>query len=67
VNAVEYQRRAMEHRPTDAAGIAAEIRRLSLNGYSTRDIAGALKLDPIAVERRLQNDFHHESTLRTST
>jgi hypothetical protein len=61
MNAVDHQRRANLHKPTDAAGIAAEIRRLSANNYSARDIAGCLGLDPVAVERLLQHDFHQRT------
>ena len=58
MNALEYEARRLAHRPTDAAGIAREVKRLSASGYSSRDIAGCLGLDRIAVERMLQADFH---------
>jgi hypothetical protein len=54
MNAVEYQRRAMLHKPTDGDSIAAEVRRLKANGYSARDISGALNLDYVAVEQMLR-------------
>ena len=62
----DYTRKANLHRPNTAAGIAAAVRHLSSNGYSSRDIAGSLGLDHVAVERLLQTDFH-ESTLRTQS
>lgn len=45
----EYRVRALRHRPTDPALLAAEIHRLAAGGWTARDIATALRLDVVAV------------------
>lgn len=49
MNALDHDRRAQEHCPTDPAALAAEINRLAASGLKARDIAGALRLDMAAV------------------
>jgi hypothetical protein len=44
-----YADRAQQYRPTDAAALAAEVRRLVAGGLTARDIAQALRLDLGAV------------------
>ena len=48
-----YEQRANQHRPTDPATIAAEIRRLAASGLSARVIAGALRIGLAEVLRHL--------------
>lgn len=49
MNALDYDRRARMHRPTDSAVLALEIRRLRQNGLTARDISDALRIDMGAV------------------
>ena len=43
--ATNYDQRATQHRPTDPAAIAAEIRRLVAGGLRPRDVSNALRID----------------------
>ncbi len=52
--AVDYDRLASQHRPTDPAAIAAEIRRLVAGGLRPRDVSVALRLDLAAVLNALR-------------
>ncbi len=42
MNAIDYDRLARIHRPSDPALMALEIRRLRQNGLTARDISDAL-------------------------
>jgi hypothetical protein len=44
-NALEYDRLAQAHRPTDVESLRREIRRLNQQGLRVRDIADALRLN----------------------
>lgn len=44
MNGTEYDIRANEHRPTDIDKLRCEIRRLSGEGLTERDIADALRM-----------------------
>lgn len=44
VSNAAYDTRANQHRPTEPALLAAEIRRLHADGLSARDISTALRL-----------------------
>ena len=43
--AIDYDKLARIHRPSDPAVLPLEIRRLRQNGLTARDIAAALRLD----------------------
>lgn len=45
ITAVDHDRLAQMHRPTDPSVVAGEIRRLRQTGLTARDIATALRLD----------------------
>jgi len=45
VSAVDHDRRAQMHRPTDPSVVAGEIRRLRQTGLTARDVAALLRLD----------------------
>jgi hypothetical protein len=49
VSSGEYDSLANQHRPTDPASLAAEIRRMHESGLTARDIAEALRLAPDVV------------------
>jgi hypothetical protein len=48
-DALEYDRRAQEHRPTDVESLRREVRRLNQQGLRIRDIAQALTLNDYDV------------------
>jgi hypothetical protein len=52
--AVEHDRRAMQHRPTDPEQLAREIRRLHRTGLSPIDVATALRADLAMVREVLR-------------
>lgn len=52
MSALEYERRAQEHRP-GVEGVEAEVLRLTRDGYKIRDVAAALKLHPHEVAQIL--------------
>jgi hypothetical protein len=54
MSTVDYQRRANQHKPSDPAALALEVRRLRANGLTAYDIAGALRLGLPAVEQMLR-------------
>ncbi len=54
IDALNYQQRATQHRPTDPASMAVEIRRLIGTGLRPRDTSVALRLDLSAVLAALQ-------------
>lgn len=49
MNALDYRHRAEQHRPTDPVALAREVRRLSTQGLTERDIGQTLRLDPASV------------------
>jgi DNA-binding NarL/FixJ family response regulator len=49
VTDADYNTMANQHRPTDPASLAAEIRRLHADGLTSRDIAEALRLSHAQV------------------
>jgi hypothetical protein len=61
MTALDYERLARQHRPTDQAALAREIRRLYADGLKPRDIAAALRFDLPAVLTALQP--HLERTM----
>ncbi len=50
---LSYDRRAHEHRPTDPASLAAEVRRLHGSGLTAADISVALRMDLAQVRETL--------------
>jgi DNA-binding NarL/FixJ family response regulator len=53
MSALEYDRRAEQHRPDDPCAIEAEVLRLTREGLKIRDVASALKLNPHEVAQIL--------------
>jgi DNA-binding NarL/FixJ family response regulator len=45
----DYNARASQHRPSDPAALATEIRRMHADGLTSRDIAEALRLSHAQV------------------
>ncbi len=54
MNAIDYQRRADQHRPRDESAMARECSRLVATGLTPRDVATALRLDLAEVLAWLQ-------------
>jgi DNA-binding CsgD family transcriptional regulator len=48
-SAIEYQQQAVMHRPSDPQQLRAEVLRLMGQGWTTRDVAVALRLHVPAV------------------
>ncbi|MEO8313244.1 MAG: hypothetical protein ABI645_00485 [Pseudomonadota bacterium] len=63
-SAAEYAARAQQHRPTDPAALAREMRRLEATGLTPRDISAALRIHLVAVMNVLATSAsvtnHHE-------
>lgn len=55
MNALEYQRRALQHRPTDLVTLRAEATKLQRLGLLPRDISQALGLNPEQVRQLIQD------------
>lgn len=53
---LDYRLLAQQHRPTDQAALAVEVRRLAQQGLKPLDIAAALNLTCAAVERVLERN-----------
>jgi hypothetical protein len=51
MNAIDYARRAEQHKPTDERTLRAAAVELSSRGLTPRDVGEALRLDPTAVRR----------------
>ncbi len=52
----DYEQAAQQHRPQSRAGNASAARTLLAQGYSTHDVAQALRLTPGAVLDLLNDD-----------
>lgn len=52
--APETERLRHLHRPTDDATLAREVAKLQRQGLTERDIGQALRLDPTAVRRMVE-------------
>lgn len=50
---LDYVRLAELHRPTDESALACQVRVLTEQGLTERDIGAALRLDPAEVRRLL--------------
>ncbi len=46
---LDYRLLAQQHRPTDQAALAAEVRRMASQGLRPRDIAAALGMNVVLV------------------
>jgi DNA-binding CsgD family transcriptional regulator len=53
MSAIDYTRRAEQHRPTDLNALAREAQRLLRQGLTERDVGAALHLDPSSVRSLL--------------
>lgn len=62
-DALDYARLAQQYRPTDPAALAAEVRRLALQGLTERDIGMALSVNPEQVRRALAATGHEAAAL----
>ena len=60
--AIDYSRRANQHRPTDQAGMVAPIVDLARRGLTARDISAALGLTPESVLTILRDTATLEAT-----
>ena len=53
--ALDYQHRALKHRPTDEPTLRAAALELSRHGLTPRDVGEALRLNPTAVRQLLHD------------